>query len=111
MLLPKGSIVDIDGIQGALAEDVTISLKSNFRPLASDFQNEVTQMIDVAGATTRSLSGGRAGFSSQVKQMTTQVWDKTDPARFRAYPGIRPGWTGITFRQTITAQANSTRAR
>jgi hypothetical protein len=30
---------------------------------------------------------------------------------FRAYPGKRPGWTGIRFRQIITAQANSTRAR
>jgi hypothetical protein len=82
MLIPKGSIVDIDGIQGALTEDLTVSLKSNFRLLASDFQNEITQMIDIAGATTRSLSGGRQGFSSQYKQMTTQVWDKTDPARF-----------------------------
>jgi hypothetical protein len=82
MLIPKGSIVDIGGIQGALAEDVTINLKSNFRPLASDFQNEITQMVDVAGATIRSLSGGKFGFSSQVKQLTTQVWDKTDPARF-----------------------------
>jgi hypothetical protein len=28
----------------------------------------------------------------------------------RTYPGIRPGWTGIRFRQRITAQANSTSA-
>jgi hypothetical protein len=82
MLIAKGSIVDIDGIQGALSEDITISLKSNYRLLASDFQNEITQMIDIAGAATRSLSGGRFGFSSQFKQMTTQIWDKTDPARF-----------------------------
>jgi hypothetical protein len=82
MLIPRGSIVDIDGIQGALTEDITINLKSNFRLLASDFQNEITQMIDIAGATTRSLTGGRVGFSSQFKQMTTQIWDKTDPARF-----------------------------
>jgi hypothetical protein len=82
MLVPKGSIVDIDGIQGVLTEDITINLKSNFRLLASDFQNEITQMMDIAGAATRSLSGGQLGFSSQFKQMTTQIWDKTDPARF-----------------------------
>ena len=80
MLIAKGSIVDIDGIQGALSEDVTINLKSNYRLLASDFQTEVTQRIDMAGAATRSLTGGRFGFSSQFKQMTTQVWDKTEPA-------------------------------
>ena len=81
MVIPRGSIVNIGGIgKGALAEDVTINLNSNFRPLASDFQNEITQMIDIAGATSRSLFG--RGFSSQFKQMTTQVWDKTDPASF-----------------------------
>ena len=81
MVIPKGSIVNIGGIgKGALAEDVTINLNSNFRPLASDFQNEITQLIDIAGATSRSLFG--RGFSSQFKQMTTQVWDKTDPASF-----------------------------
>jgi hypothetical protein len=82
MLIARGSVVDIDGIQGALSEDIAINLKSNYRLLASDFQNEITQMIDIAGAATRSLSGGRFGFSSQFKQMTTQIWDKTDPARF-----------------------------
>lgn len=80
MVIAKGSKVIIDSIEGVLAEDVTINLKSNFRPLASDFQNEITKMIDIAGATSRSLFG--KGFSSQFKQMTTQVWDKTDPARF-----------------------------
>jgi hypothetical protein len=81
MVIPKGSIVDIGGIgRGALAEDITINLNSNFRSLASDFQNEITQMIDMVGATSRSLFG--RGFSSQFKQMTTQIWDKTDPASF-----------------------------
>ena len=81
MVVPKGSIVTIGDIQGILAEDTSIQLKSNFRALASEFQNEVTQAIDIAGSMTRSLSGGQIGFSSQFKQMTTQVWDKTDPAR------------------------------
>jgi hypothetical protein len=80
MIIAKGSKVVIGDISGVLAEDLNINLKSNFRPLASDFQNEITKMIDIAGATSRSLFG--KGFSSQFKQMTTQVWDKTDPARF-----------------------------
>jgi hypothetical protein len=83
MLIARGSIVDISGIKGALSEDVNINLKSNYRTLASDFQNEITQMIDIAGAAVRSVSRGRIGFSSQFKQMTTQIWDKTDPARFQ----------------------------
>ena len=83
MRIAKGSIVDIDGIQGALAEDISIQLKSNFRPLMSDFQNEITQLVDLAGATVRSLSGGRFGFSSQIKQFSAQVWDKTEPMRFQ----------------------------
>ena len=80
MVIAKGSKVIIGDIAGVLAEDLTINLKSNFRSLASDFQNEITKMIDIAGATSRSLFG--KGFSGQFKQMTTQVWDKTDPARF-----------------------------
>jgi len=86
MILAKGSTVTINSqgvdIQGALSEDVTIALKSNFRALAADFQNELTQVVDILGATAKSLTGGGVGFSSQFKQMTTQVWDKTDPARF-----------------------------
>ena len=80
MIIAKGSKVVIDDISGVLAEDLNINLKSQFRTLASDFQNEITKMIDIAGATSRSLFG--KGFSSQFKQMTTQIWDKTDPARF-----------------------------
>jgi hypothetical protein len=87
MVLAKGSKVVIAGFKsggedytGALAEDYTISLSSEFRKLADDFQNEVTQLIDIAGATTKSLSGGKIGFSSQFKQLTTQVWDHTEPA-------------------------------
>jgi hypothetical protein len=80
MVIAKGAKVVIGSISGVLTEDITINLKSNFRLLASDFQNEATKMIDIMGATSRSLTG--KGFSSQFKQMTTQVWDKTDPARF-----------------------------
>jgi hypothetical protein len=81
MVLAKGSIVRISGYEGALAEDYTIGLTSNFRSLFSDFQNEITKLVDVAGATAKSLSGGAAGFSSKFKQLTAQVWDNTEPAR------------------------------
>jgi hypothetical protein len=80
MVLAKGSIVKIAGYEGALAEDYTVGLTSEFRRLADDFQNEVTQAIDIAGATVKSLTGGKVGFSSQFKQLTTQVWDHTEPA-------------------------------
>jgi hypothetical protein len=80
MVLAKGSVVKIAGHEGALAEDYTIGLTSEFRRLADDFQNEVTQAITVAGATVKSLTGGKVGFSSQFKQLTTQVWDHTEPA-------------------------------
>jgi hypothetical protein len=83
MIIAKGAKVTIDGIgSGVLFEDLTINLQSDFKDLASDLKNEITQGVDIAGATLRSLSGGRAGFSSQFKQMTTQVWDKTGPAQF-----------------------------
>jgi hypothetical protein len=80
MVLAKGSIVKIGGHEGALAEDYTVNLTTEFRKLADDFQNEITQMIDMAGATAKSISGGKVGFSSQFKQLTAQVWDRTEPA-------------------------------
>jgi hypothetical protein len=102
MVLAKGSKVKISGINlngedytGALAEDYTISLTSEFRRLADDFQNEVTQAIDVAGATVKSLSGGKTGFSSQFKQLTTQVWDHTEPAQVSI---------GVTFDRISNAE-------
>ena len=82
MLIPKGSIIDIDGIQGALAEEVNIQLKSTFKPLFSDFQHDLKDFVSMAGSTVRSMSGGRFGFSGEIKQFTSQIWDKTDPARF-----------------------------
>jgi hypothetical protein len=80
MVLAKGSIVKIAGYEGALAEDYTVGLTSGFRKLADDFQNEITQAVDIAGASVKSLSGGKVGFSSQFKQLTAQVWDHTEPA-------------------------------
>jgi hypothetical protein len=95
MVLAKGSTVKIAGHIGALAEDYTISLTSEFRSLADDFQNEVTQAIDIVGATAKSLSGGKIGFSSQFKQLTTQVWDHTEPANVSI---------GVTFDRKSNAE-------
>jgi hypothetical protein len=95
MVLAKGSTVKIAGYIGALAEDYTVSLTSEFRSLADDFQNEVTQAIDVVGATAKSLSGGKIGFSSQFKQLTAQVWDHTEPA------GVS---IGVTFDRKSNAE-------
>jgi hypothetical protein len=95
MVLAKGSIVKIGGYEGALAEDYTVGLTSEFRRLADDFQNEVTQAIDIAGATVKSLSGGKVGFSSQFKQLTTQVWDHTEPANVSI---------GVTFDRKSNAE-------
>jgi hypothetical protein len=95
MVLAKGSIVKIGGYEGALAEDYTVGLTSEFRRLADDFQNEVTQAIDIAGATVKSLSGGKIGFSSQFKQLTTQVWDHTEPANVSI---------GVTFDRKSNAE-------
>jgi hypothetical protein len=102
MVLAKGSKVVIAGLKlngedytGALAEDYTISLTSEFRKLADDFQNEVTQAIDVAGATVKSLTGGKVGFSSQFKNLSTQVWDHTEPAQVTI---------GVTFDRKCDAE-------
>jgi hypothetical protein len=82
MVLAKGSTVIFDegkGYIGALAEDYTISLSSEFDSLFSNLQ-EGNKLIDMLGATTKYLSGG-GGFSSQFKQFGTQVWRKTNPAQ------------------------------
>jgi hypothetical protein len=95
MVLAKGSTVKIAGHIGALAEDYTISLTSEFRKLADDFQNEVTEAIDVLGATIKSFSRGKIGFSSQFKQLSTQVWSGTEPAQVAI---------GVTFDRTSNAK-------
>jgi hypothetical protein len=95
MVLAKGSIVKIAGYEGALAEDYTVGLTSEFRRLADDFQNEVTQAVDIAGATVKSLTGGKVGFSSQFKQLTVQVWDHTEPANVSI---------GVTFDRKSNAE-------
>jgi hypothetical protein len=78
MVLAKGSTVKISGYEGALAEDYSISLNSEFKSLASDFMHN--ELVDVLGATVKSLSAGRLGFSSRFKQLYTQTWESTGPA-------------------------------
>lgn len=88
MVVPAGSICKIyigDGIdepvRGVTAEGTTVSLSSEFSPLVSDSSGnqDVLGAIDMAGASLRSLTGGKFGFSSKFKQMTTQMWNKTSP--------------------------------
>lgn len=89
MNIPAGSICEIilsndsnESIKGVLAEGVSINLQSSYKTLVSD--NDVTDngTVDLVGEALRSVSGGKAGFSSKMKQYTTQVWDKTNPAAF-----------------------------
>jgi hypothetical protein len=70
MVLAKGSKVLIAGLKfgggdytGALAEDFTVSLTSEFRRLADDFQNEATQAIDVAGQPQNLLVKEKLGLA------------------------------------------------
>ena len=51
----------------------------------------------------------RLGLSPCAFNALTKSGYDTVAKVLRAYPGIRPGRTGIRFRQTILAQANSTR--
>lgn len=91
MKIAKGSTVVIsnlkDGsISGVLTEDFTVSLSSKFKELMSDISSNdktieaVTNAATILGTISRSFGG--KGFSLRSKQATTQIWDKTDPARF-----------------------------
>jgi hypothetical protein len=83
MVIARGAKVVIGGVgTGVLSEDLTINLQSNFKDLVSDMQNEVTDAVNVLGSAARSLSNGKIGFSSQRKEMTTQIWTRTEPAQF-----------------------------
>jgi len=84
MVLAKGSIVSIRGIgEGVLSEEVNINLSTTFKSMFGDLTSQladVSSMVTTVGTLSRSLTG--FGFSGQTKQMTTQMWDKTDPASF-----------------------------
>ena len=86
MVLAKGSIVTIEGVaEGALSEDVTLSLNTTFKPMFTPVENDNVakslEHITRIGTVFRAATG--IGFSSQFKQSTAQMWDKTDPASFR----------------------------
>lgn len=76
-------------IRGVLAEAVSIQLQSEYQPLMSDGDiNDDTlaamgKFANAIGVITRSVSGGRAGFSTKFKQGTTQIWKSTSPASFQ----------------------------
>lgn len=84
--LPRGSrvvISDREGnaiAQGALLEDYTVSLSSEFGQLVDSGGSTA---FDMLGGALKSLSGNRFGFSSQFKQMGFQVWKGTQPIQFQ----------------------------
>jgi hypothetical protein len=81
--LPRGSKVQIfehDNstciATGALAEEWTITLSSEFGQLVDSGANDAFTVL--GGAVSR-MSGGKFGFSSQFKQMGFQIWKGTAP--------------------------------
>ncbi|MDR2943345.1 MAG: hypothetical protein LBV17_12230 [Treponema sp.] len=84
--LPRGSQVYIANCRGtaiakgALLEDYTLSLSSDFGQLVDTGANTA---FDMLGGALKSLSGNRFGFSSQFKQMGFQIWKGTHPIQFQ----------------------------
>jgi hypothetical protein len=84
--LPAGSKVVITNHEGgflaggALLEDYTIALSSDFGQLVDSGSNDA---FTVLGGALKSLSGSRFGFSSQFKQMGFQIWKGTQPIQLQ----------------------------
>jgi hypothetical protein len=84
--IPAGSRVAITNHEGgflaggALLEDYTISLNSEFGQLIDSGSNDA---FTVLGGALKSLSGSRFGFSSQFKQMGFQIWKGTQPIQLQ----------------------------
>ena len=84
--IPAGSKVVITNHEGeylaggALLEDYTISLNSEFGQLVDSGANDA---FTVLGGALKSLSGNRFGFSSQFKQMGFQIWRGTQPIQLQ----------------------------
>jgi hypothetical protein len=98
MVLAKGSTFKIGKYIGALAEDYTVRFESEFGSIADDLQDtNMEQLLNIAGATAKSLSGGAIGFSSQFKQLGTQVWKGSSPASVSI---------GVTFDRKSNAEAD-----
>jgi hypothetical protein len=84
--IPRASqvvIADHEGkviASGALLEDYTIALNSEFGQLVDSGANDA---FTVLGGALKSLSGNRFGFSSQFKQMGFQIWRGTQPIQLQ----------------------------
>ena len=84
--LPAGSKVIISDKEGnviaggALLEEYTVSLNSEFGQLVDTGENNA---FTVLGGALKSLSGSRFGFSSQFKQMGFQIWKSTAPIQLQ----------------------------
>ena len=83
---PAGSKISISNhageyiASGALLEDYTVSLNSEFGQLIDTGGSDA---FTVLGGALKSLSGGRYGFSSQFKQMGFQIWKGTEPIQLQ----------------------------
>jgi hypothetical protein len=86
IIIPAGSRVSITNHKGeflaggALLEDYTITLNSEFGQLVDSGSNDA---FTVLGGALKSLSGNRFGFSSQFKQMGFQIWKGTQPIQIQ----------------------------
>jgi len=84
--VPAGSTITIANHEGeyiaggALLEDYTISLSSEFGQLIDSGSNDAFTAL---GGALKSMSGGRFGFSSQFKQMGFQIWKGTEPIQLQ----------------------------
>jgi hypothetical protein len=84
--IPAGSEVVITNHEGgflgggALLEDYTISLNSEFGQLVDSGANDA---FTVLGGALKSLTSSKFGFSSQFKQMGFKIWKGTQPIQLQ----------------------------
>jgi hypothetical protein len=84
--IPAGSRVSITNHEGgflaggALLEDYTITLSSEFGQLVDSGGNDA---FTVLGGALKSLTAGKFGFSSQFKQMGFKIWKGTNPIQIQ----------------------------
>jgi hypothetical protein len=97
MVLAKGSkVVFSDKYWGALSEDYTVSLTSEFEDLASGIVNDdVMKAGNIIGAAVKSIFG--FGGSFHFKQLGTQIWKSTQPAEISI---------GVTFDRISNAETD-----
>jgi hypothetical protein len=84
--IPAGSRVVITNHEGgflaggALLEDYTISLSSDFGQLIDSGANDA---FTILGGALKSLTAGKFGFSSTFKQMGFVIWKGTQPVQLQ----------------------------